>query len=264
MKKYVILTLALIFILSSLSFAASPVYKIDDTQLNKGIVSVSYKSDTVKIIKVMITKDTGKYVYNLSSDGTVDSFPLQMGNGDYKVSILENVGGTKYAYVTTKTVKLNLTDSNIVFLNSIQNVEWNNESLAVKKDLEIIGTDTNVNNKLANVYKYVIDYFTYDYDKIKTLTTSYFPQIDPIYSAKKGICYDYSAILASMKRSEGLPTKLIKGYTKNVDGYHAWNEVYIDGKWQIIDSTYDSVMYHAKAKYSMFKNAADYQKVNEY
>ena len=45
-----------------------------------------------------------------------------------------------------------------------------------------------------------------------------------------------------MLRSQGIPTKLVKGYSDNVDGYHAWNEVYINEEWITIDTTLDAVL----------------------
>ena len=264
MRKLIAVVFLFMIFMVPVSYADDNVAVIDDAMLANGIIKVSYTSTQPNIIKVMITKDGNKYTYGLKSDGTIESFPLQMGNGDYKIAILQNIGDSKYTQVTSKEVTLNLKDPNIVFLNSVQNINWTKTSKAIKKDVELVAKDTNTVSKLTKVYNYVIKNYKYDYDKIKTLKSDYVPQIDPIYDQKKGICYDYSAVFASMKRYEGLPVKLVKGYTKNVDGYHAWNEVYINGKWEVIDSTYDAVMYGAKAKYKMFKPAGDYQKVNEY
>lgn len=266
MRKFILAVILFSVFLIPCAFASDKVAVIDDSALSKGIIKASYTSSENTAIKIMIVKDQDKYFYNLKSDGTEESFPLQMGNGSYKVSILENVGNNEYAFITTKIVSLSLEDPNIVYLNSIQNINWNNSSKAIKKDAELLAKDQNKDEmaKLIKVHSYVVKNYMYDYDKIPLLTPSYVPEIDPIYDAKKGICYDYSALLASMKRYEGVPVKLIKGYSKNVDGYHAWNEVYVNGKWEIIDSTVDAGLYHSKYDYEMFKPADEYQKVNEY
>lgn len=65
---------------------------------------------------------------------------------------------------------------------------------------------------------------------------------------KKGICFDYAALMTSMLRSQNIPTKLEVGYSG--DAYHAWISTYIDDKgwvddiiqfdgdtWQIMDPT---------------------------
>jgi hypothetical protein len=50
------------------------------------------------------------------------------------------------------------------------------------------------------------------------------------------------------------------GYTSNVNGYHAWNEVYMESskKWIVVDSTYDSQV-KGKVKVTMEKQASLYQ-----
>ena len=105
------------------------------------------------------------------------------------------------------------------------------------------------------IYEYIVSNFTYDYGKISTLDTTYVPNIDNIFSSGKGICYDFSSVFAAMLRSRGIPAKLVKGYTTNVKGYHAWNEVYDSrtGEWIVIDTTYDAENKAAGRAYSMIK-----------
>ena len=67
--------------------------------------------------------------------------------------------------------------------------------------------------------------------------------------------------MASMLRSVGVPTKVVTGYTPNATVYHAWNNVYADSKWNVVDATYDAQMYRAKVKYSMYKSFNDYKDV---
>lgn len=38
-----------------------------------------------------------------------------MGDGKYKVSVLENTSGTKYSYLDTKTIDVKLKSPNVVF-----------------------------------------------------------------------------------------------------------------------------------------------------
>ena len=90
------------------------------------------------------------------------------------------------------------------------------------------------------------------------------PQLDEILSSKSGICYDYAALFAGMLRSEGIHTKLVKGYKNDMKEYHAWNEVLIDGIWVIIDTTYDAALNKQKNKPSMYKRTDEYNKQKEF
>lgn len=110
------------------------------------------------------------------------------------------------------------------------------------------------------LYTYVIENIKYDYDKINGLSYDYIPNIDEILEDGIGICYDYSVLLASMLRSQNIPTKLVKGYADFTDVYHAWNEVYIasEDTWMVIDTTFDAYYLHANQKFETAKSADDY------
>jgi len=110
------------------------------------------------------------------------------------------------------------------------------------------------------LYSYVIENITYDYDKIKTLSYDYTPDIDQVLEDGTGICYDYSVLFASMLRSQNIPAKLVKGYTVNTDVYHAWNEIYLSstGEWIVVDTTFDAYYYQNKLSFEFQKDTDDY------
>lgn len=261
---FILILLTTTFAFSTVCMAAAGGVRIDDSAKNKGLVQISYSGKVGEKIKVMISKGSTKYYYPLKPDGVMAGFPLQMGNGSYQVSVLKNVGDSRYTFLKTMTVSIKLEDPNAVYLNSIQTIKWTPESEAAKKNLELIGKETDYSKRVHLGYDFVVRNVSYDYDKIKTLTTDYTPDPDTTLKVLKGICYDYSSLFAAMKRSEQIPVKLVKGYTSNVKGYHAWNEVFIDGKWVVVDTTFDSAYYKARAKYSFSKRAADYKKIYEY
>ena len=214
----------------------------------------------------MIEKDGKQMTYDLRNDGTAETFPLQMGNGTYKISVLENVVDKKYKYISTEVAQLNLDDEKKVFLASIQNINWKDGMNTVKKAVEITNGLETDKEKIEAVYEYVVSNIAYDYSKISTLPSTYAPDIDNIIASGKGICYDYASVIAAMLRSQGIPVKLVKGYSKNVTGYHAWNEVYDSetGEWITLDATYDAEQKAASHAYSMIKETARYTKVYEF
>ena len=239
---------------------------IDVSNVDQGIVSASFVSEADKKGKIQIEKSGSKYIYNINNDGITESYPLQLGDGTYKVTIFENVTGNKYRSAYSQSVDVDLANDNSVFLASTQNVNWDDSSLAVIKARSLVKGLKTDKEKIKVIYNYVISAAKYDYDKYKTLTSGYIPDVDTIVKSGKGICYDYSSTFAAMLRSAGIPTKLVMGYTSNVSGYHAWNEVYDSaaGKWIVIDTTFDSQMKAAKEKYSMEKKSSLYVKSYEY
>ncbi len=112
------------------------------------------------------------------------------------------------------------------------------------------------------VWSYIIANILYDkakYNNIANLT-GYIPSITATFSEKKGICYDYAALMAGILRSFGIPVKLVTGYcpTYYGDVYHAWNEVYIAGRWILVDPTYDAAYFQAGHRVDFEKNKSLY------
>lgn len=263
----IIISIVVILNISAVKAAGLNQAAIFDTaKLSSGIVSVSCNAGAGSKLKVIVEKNGRKIIYDLKNNGTNESFPLQMGDGSYKVSVLKNIEGNKYQYISTENVKLDLTDDNLVYLASVQNINWNYSMSAIKKAEELTKGLTTDSQKINAIYTYMVSSITYDYDKLSKLSYDYLPNIDIIVSSGKGLCYDFASTFAAMLRSQGIPTKLLKGYSVNVSGYHAWNEVYNSetGKWMTVDSTYDSQMKAAGAAYSFEKSEKDYTEVYEY
>lgn len=240
---------------------------IDTGNSSKGYVTVSCNNPSGGKLKVMIEANGGKYTYDLSNTGKSENFPLQLGNGSYKISLLENTSGSSYKLVTAENVNVNISNANAVYLNSIQNVNWGVSSKAVAKAKEVTASASDPKAKAQLLWDYMIKNNKYDYKKLAGLPNNYVPFPDSTLTAKTGICYDFSSLYAAMLRSQGTPAKLVKGYApKNAQGYHAWNEVYDSsaGKWIIVDTTYDLQVVAKNAKVGLEKNSADFQKVYEY
>lgn len=237
----------------------------DIKDLSRGLIHVVY-SDGGKI-KIIIEKGTGKYTYDLNSTGVRESFPLQLGDGSYKVGLYKNISGTSYSLVTSRSFDVKISNANDVYLTSIQTINWNVDSNAVAKAIDLTKGTQNVAEKARILWDYMVKNNSYDYTKAATVTSGYVPAVDRTLAERKGICYDFAALYAAMLRSQGNPAKLIKGYApKYASGYHAWNEVYdaSQGKWLVVDTTYDLQIYIRDKNVTMVKNSSEFSKLYEY
>jgi transglutaminase-like putative cysteine protease len=137
-----------------------------------------------------------------------------------------------------------------------------NNAVADKKDSVILSEK----EKIDKLYSYVVENIIYDYDKIDGLEYSYVPHNDVTLELKAGICYDYSSLLASMLRSQGIPTKMVKGYANTSSVYHAWNEVFLsdEKRWVVVDTTFDAYREQNGYSYSFEKVSSNYNKVKEF
>ena len=255
-------------------------YDINFDNASFGIVSVFFNLSSDKKKKLVVEKDDQKYIYNVFDDESYVNYPLQMGDGYYKVSLYINTTGTKYKKLQTKQYNVRVKEDNLVYLQSILEIHWTVEDQSIRlaeilvekaldekrrklKDEQVVLTLDEINQVL---YQFVIDTIDYDYDKIKGLDYSYTPDNDETVRTETGICYDYSSLYGAMLRSQGIPAKMAKGYAHNSDVYHAWNEVYIleEERWVVVDTTSDAYRNTRGYAFDYEKEAEDYEKLKEF
>jgi len=252
-----------------LTLLATPLYatKVDlnREKVESGLLQamISNYQETKKF-KVCVEKGETKYYYSVRNRPQ-ENLPLQMGAGSYTVTTLENVSGNQYKIVSKTTLSMENKSPTDVYKNSIQIVDWQLTMKCILKAKELTKDAKTDMEKFNALYAFMVNNFVYDYDKIPTLTADYLPDNETTFTVKKGICYDYSSLFGAMLRSVGIPAKLCMGYTTYLGNeYHAWNEVYLDGKWQSVDTTSDAVYVKAKKKTDTFKTADKMKKTKEY
>lgn len=207
---------------------------IDYSNASQGYIMVRY-SGSAKI-KVLVYYNGGSsyYQYNLSGNGVYQTLPLQSGSGSYRVRFMQNLYGSTYAELCSTTVKASVGGSGC-YVYPNQYVNYSRSSAAVTKAKSLCaGCGTN-SQKAAAIYHYIITTVRYDYSKASSVTSGYLPNVDETLQSRKGICFDYAALMAAMCRSQRIPTRLVIGNTSY--GYHAWNEVYLNG-WVRYDPTF--------------------------
>ena len=222
---------------------------IDASNSKDGYIMMKYTGKAPRI-KVRI-KQTTEYTYDLNTTGRFETFPLTEGSGDYMISVFENVKDNVYSTAYTKKIQVKMKDANSTFLYPNQFCNYNSNSKAVKTGDELVKGVTDTLEKVEIIYKYAVDNITYDYQKAKTVRSGYLPKIDDTLKTKKGICFDYSALMTSMLRTQNIPTKLVIGYAGST--YHAWISVYTEEKgwidnairfdgstWKFMDPTFAS------------------------
>ncbi len=276
MKRVVFFVLLLSLVFGTISARAESI-DIKTDNVSKGYVSVLFNTGSTKKIKLMVSKGNAKYYYNLKNSSEYVNFPLQLGDGNYTINVYENTSGTKYKKLRGTNVNVIITDKNAVFVNPIQEVNFKKDDAVMKHVDQLIkvANDNKVasgkgglteHEKVNILYDYIVKNIKYDYDKAKNLSYDYLPDNVTTLKTKYGICYDYSSFMGAMLRSQGIPTKLVKGYTSWTKVYHAWNEIYLsdEKRWIIVDTTYDSYMYLKNGKYDFEKSSKVYSKSKEY
>ncbi len=231
---------------SGITVYSNALAEIDASNTAEGYIMVNYKGTNPKV-KLQITGGNGvTYTYTLG--GGYETFPLSAGSGSYKVAVYENVSGNQYALAISQTISANITNANGPYLYPNQYVNFNAGSQVVAKAKQLAEGCSNELDVVTKIYNYATT-ITYDYTKANSVQSGYIPNPDAIMQNGTGICLDYASVMASMLRSQGIPTRLEVGYAGSA--YHAWISTYItdigwvngviefDGvNWSLMDPTF--------------------------
>jgi transglutaminase-like putative cysteine protease len=186
-----------------------------------------------KNVQVQITNPDGSvYPYPLTH-GRFVAFPFTRGDGKYTIKVLEQMSGSDYALALSKHFSVELENKLSPFLYPNQYVQYTNSSSAVKLGRRLSEKSDTDLGYVESVYDYIINNVAYDKELAEDTPTNYVPDIDKTLRTKKGICFDYAALMTAMLRSQGIPTKLEVGYAGDV--YHAWISVYLKDKGWVDD-----------------------------
>lgn len=231
--------------------------RLDTGSAPNGVVLVRASSSLIgsKELIVVISANGQSYQYTVPDRDRYAGIPLNMGNGAYKIQILEATpvprAGGGFDLVGTvlmnHTFSVSLASSLKPFTASSVKNDFSRGSAFVQKANELTSGITSADGKVSAIYTWIVNNISYDADLAKkvndaNLNNEYITHVaDPAktYSSRKGICDDYSALMSAMLRSQGIPTRIIYGHV-TLGGsslYHAWNEVFFEGQgWVVVAS----------------------------
>jgi len=107
--------------------------------------------------------------------------------------------------------------------------------------------------KLLLIHSWITHNIYYDFTAYENGTSSK-TEPNEVLAAGYALCRGFSNLFAALSGASGIPSLVVTGYvlTDKDDGVwsathlaatrsnHAWNEAYVDGRWIIIDTTWDT------------------------
>ena len=114
--------------------------------------------------------------------------------------------------------------------------------------------------KVRVIYFWMAHAIRYDIAKMNSNETYTDPQqlVDEVLKTRKGVCANYAALFHACCQSAGIQSYIIEGYTRQNDKIvplaHAWNAVYIDGRFYNIDVTWAAGYVRGKKYFQQFRD----------
>ncbi|HCT91005.1 MAG TPA: transglutaminase [Lachnospiraceae bacterium] len=220
---------------------------IDASNISEGYVMVRYQGD-LELARLQFTVPDGSVYSYILSPGDYETFPLSGGDGAYHLEIYEPARDGLYALIFSQDIEAQIRDEFLPFLYPNQYVWYAPGDKAVAYGAKLSGNSSNDLDYVEQVYHYVTENITYDEELAATVTAGYLPDSTRTMETGKGICFDYASLMAVLLRCQGVPTRLVVGYSG--EAYHAWISVYLkeigwvdsiiefDGKsWSLMDPT---------------------------
>lgn len=221
---------------------------LDASHTEDGYIMLTYLGSSPKVKMQIKGPDEVTYTYDIKSGG-YDTFPLSAGDGSYDIGVYENITADKYSTAFYQTIEVQLKNEFTPFLYPNQFVNYSQDTKAVSLASELADGAEDGLQVVTNIYNYVIENIKYDDEKAETAVSGYLPDVDETLETKKGICFDYAALMTCMLRTQGIPTKLQIGFSGEIK--HAWISTYLeergwvdniiefDGEsWELMDPTF--------------------------
>lgn len=108
--------------------------------------------------------------------------------------------------------------------------------------------------RILALHDWVCSYIRYDMDSLNSGEIPPYHAND-VVTGRKAVCLGFATLYASLCRSINIPCNVVSGYALGIgedtdwtsatvlteEQNHAWNEAYVDGRWVIVDTTWDCV-----------------------
>lgn len=214
-----------------------PSWAVDTSTAYLGYVYVAAKGELPIVCE--IEKDGEVHALLVPNNGKWQAVLLSLGDGAYRLSIYEA------GYLDERVRRMDdtrfiigdlPTDTELALYSNLHtNLEDHPLTIALAHELT---TDAMTDReKVEALWGYLMENAQYDTELARTIQYSEMPDGDCFVRGEKGICCDYAAFLACALRELGVPCKHVYGINKKSGNQHAWNEIYLEGEWLLVDAT---------------------------
>lgn len=217
---------------------------ISSEKTDNSVVSINGKAAPQSdwLMFLIEKDDLIKEVYTpIENNHFSEEIYLSMGPGKYIITVYQTTDQDEYFYLNTMFSVDNSDIRNPLLLPSERIESEAPEIIELAKQITS-GYDSD-SAKSKAIYDWVAKNIAYD-------AVSFYQGEDVSHSALEVLqlgvtdCDGYARLTAALHRAVGIETKIVTGDTSDEDrpfdeiADHAWNEVLINGKWIILDTTW--------------------------
>ncbi len=152
-------------------------------------------------------------------------------------------------------------DALCFYLKPSKNVQSEDAGIVSKAD-EITAGIADAYGKVRAIHDWVASYLYFDYDALAQPGQNWPKDALGALECGRTVCEGYANLTTALLRASGIPAKTVIGYalygsehiwdSSNMQGSranHAWTAAFADGRWILMDPTWDSGNYYRDGKY---------------
>lgn len=231
----------------------------------KASYSVGFTTNTIKVLSPATSGQEYNDMVNISGtsslnevwfalrgpDGELIVYPAGVVNGQFSLDIHLRFGEGKYTiwagndrsyFDGTIRFEVISQSSSNRYASPSAYVDSDNADI-IKLTNSLVEPEISDMNKLKAINNWVTANISYDYNAYLNGENKIVKASETIKTGK-GICRDYSFVVAALSRVAGMETRIVYGETVTQDGWdpqpHAWNEVKVDDRWVVVDATWNA------------------------
>ena len=140
------------------------------------------------------------------------------------------------------------------YLRPSVDIQSDNTEILARANAITDGLDDDYAKALA-IHDWVCDHIAYDFDVLYQRSECGDTSAIGTLKSGRSVCEGYTNLTVALLRAAGIPAKKVSGYALGATAEnafpadalngtcktnHAWNEAYVNGRWIIMDTTWDS------------------------
>jgi|GEM_PF-1228647 len=210
----------------------------------RGVHSLGGLSDGLYYLEFFIGKDDETFVSYCRGE----ELPFRMENGVARFVAPAPLAGNRKALDSRRTDAQALA----YYTMADDRIQSSDEGLVLLAEEVTAGLSDDYAKALA-LHDWVADNIWYDYD---ALDAGRLPAADvhTTLKSRRAVCEGYANLYTALLRAVDIPARTVLGYALSLgttggwttaamredNTNHAWNEVFINGRWILVDTTWDS------------------------
>ena len=176
--------------------------------------------------------------------------------GEYVSKFIENASETSSEFLNKQGIVVNNDPLTVIDVEIYRNLPIEKHVKQAKADNlsglvdQLISGEDDVFKQVKNIHDWVALNISYDAKQYFSADITKEQSSSEVFKTKLAVCEGYSNLFLQMCSYAGIKSTKISGYARGagfsisdneqINSNHAWNAVFLDGNWYLVDSTWDA------------------------